>query len=504
MDGDLGKMRAMHEPDSRAGAPAEPPGPDSEEASARSSRRARRAWWILAGAYLLAILVLAATGHFAFFWKTAAAPGVLLLVVASGRFGRFVRDWAILLAGILVFDSFRGAIFAAIDAFDLPFYMGYVIEAERLLFGGATLPDLLQAVLLHSRGIGTLELALVVVHASHFLVFFFFAFWIWMDRSRTDFARFSRALLLMMYLGLLGYLLVPTVPPWMASGVFGMLPEIDHVTSQVYDLRIPTLQSAFDTNPIAAMPSLHAAFPSLLFLFTVRWYRSKSWGFGAYLVAVYFAIIYLGEHYFLDVAAGFALALGCYVWTLRRPVSGREISLRVAVAILAVALLVSQLLGVWSTSVGPTVKPTPDFVEREFPDGMFEGIQSWVTGYRAYLRKDWVEAERRLLDAVPRLEGNGFQDEALVHLGRSAARNGDWPMVQRAFESLTLEVLAPHDGVQLAVALDRLGAVGRARETLDRLLEIHGEDPDAVRIIESFETELDRRASPMAGDLPEP
>jgi len=49
----------------------------------------------------------------------------------------------------------------------------------------------------------------------------------------------------------------------MASNLFGLLPPLRHFNLEIYTAIIPDLTAGFNTDPVAAMPSLHAAFPFL-------------------------------------------------------------------------------------------------------------------------------------------------------------------------------------------------------------------------------------------------
>ena len=65
-------------------------------------------------------------------------------------------------------------------------------------------------------------------------------------------------------------------------------------------------------NTVAAMPSLHAAFPLMLLLFfwsAGRWVRL---GLGPYTLAMAFTLVYGGEHFVADIVAGWAMALGVH------------------------------------------------------------------------------------------------------------------------------------------------------------------------------------------------
>ena len=63
-----------------------------------------------------------------------------------------------------------------------------------------------------------------------------------------------------------------------------------------------------DYNVHAAFPSLHAAFPLIATLHA--WPRSRRLGalLGVWTLFVWFAVVYLGEHYVIDVLGGIAYA----------------------------------------------------------------------------------------------------------------------------------------------------------------------------------------------------
>jgi membrane-associated phospholipid phosphatase len=66
-------------------------------------------------------------------------------------------------------------------------------------------------------------------------------------------------------------------------------------------------------NDIAAMPSLHAAYPMLLLLFF--WARARPWMRAllvGYVLAMAFSLVYLGEHFVIDELAGWCAAAAVY------------------------------------------------------------------------------------------------------------------------------------------------------------------------------------------------
>src|SRR5262249_1591242 len=217
--------------------------------------------------------------------------------------------------GVALFDSLRAGVFAAIRALELPYHMGYAIRLERALFAGETLPTYAQAALIRPGTAGLLAHVLVAVHASHFVVFLLFGLGLWLVR-RDAFGRFASAMLLLMSLGVAGYLAVPTIPPWMAARL-APSPPIHSLADEVYGQAIPGLRRAFDTNPIAAMPSLHAAFAAICTLVAFHELGPWGWALAAYLGLASLAAVALGEHYFVDLVAGWLLA-GAVYWLLYR------------------------------------------------------------------------------------------------------------------------------------------------------------------------------------------
>jgi membrane-associated phospholipid phosphatase len=70
-------------------------------------------------------------------------------------------------------------------------------------------------------------------------------------------------------------------------------------------------------NPVAAVPSLHAAYTLLITLFLWRWVRWARPLLAAYPVAMAFALVYTAEHYVVDILLGWAYALAA-VWVVHR------------------------------------------------------------------------------------------------------------------------------------------------------------------------------------------
>jgi len=278
---------------------------------------------VAAMAALMALFVV--FGRYLFLPKILMVALILLAAVLMGRLKPLVKDWFVFLAFIYLFDSLRGIIYILTCKLQLPAYALYVLDIEKSLFGGVP-SVVLQKLLLHPDPLGNFswfEKTLTVCYGSHFIAFLFVGFLIWLARPRT-FSLYKSSFYLLVFLGELGYALAPTVPPWMAANHFGLLPPLTHFNIELFNVAIPDISNGFDTNPIAAMPSLHAAFPILCCFLLWRLYRWKGAPFYLYTLSVLFAIVYSGDHYVTDVLAGLALAVGCYLLGARITRKDRE------------------------------------------------------------------------------------------------------------------------------------------------------------------------------------
>ena len=112
------------------------------------------------------------------------------------------------------------------------------------------------------------------------------------------------------------YWIVPTAPPWYAAAE-GRLPELEgkpqlrrlmiEYGEEFWGDRWGTLFGALGGNPLAAMPSLHFA-TSVMAAHVLADVGPVSGAIGwTYAATLGFALVYLGEHYVVDLVAGLAL-----------------------------------------------------------------------------------------------------------------------------------------------------------------------------------------------------
>ena len=410
----------------------------------------RRASWTLAlvvGLCTAGFALMVAFDRYAFVWKTAVVPLLLLAALMSRRLERFIDDWAVFLAAVILFDFCRGFTFALITQYGLPVYLGYAIEWERALCGGHILPAVLQSWRAELASAPVVDRVLTLLHSSHFAYFLLFGMAVWLLHPE-NFRRYVAAVLVLIYAGLCFYLMVPTVPPWLAYSL-GAIPPITHISGEIYNAAIPTIQPIFDVNPIAAMPSLHAALPTLCTLIGLHLFGWRSWPMVVYTLMIYLAVTYLGEHYLVDVLAGVLLAAAVYVAVFRFGLAAhRGVGPQRVRPVLLSLLLITVAEGLGQATI-VLLHPGQDnnaFAEREL--AIRADILHYYRGRVAYDARRFDDASREFAAALEAPDQPARQRDARMWLARSAFRAGAYPTVIAAIEPLH-EDAAPVDVLTL-------------------------------------------------------
>jgi membrane-associated phospholipid phosphatase len=253
-------------------------------------------------------------------WVSVDVVAVLIAIAALliGRGFLFIRDWIPFVAILLAWEAMRGLA----DQFGMAVHSDDVIAVERFLFFGNVPTVVLQQALYNANSVSWYDVFLTSLYGAHFAFPIVIAFVFWL-RDRDTFLRFAATLLLMALAGFVIYVLLPVAPPRF-SDRYGLdaLPVHDVMKETLQRLdatRVATWTYAhISPNPVAAFPSLHAAFPVLAFLFVRRSHPKLAIGVAIYALLMWFAIVYLGHHYVVDIIGGVALALGTYWLVIHR------------------------------------------------------------------------------------------------------------------------------------------------------------------------------------------
>lgn len=252
-----------------------------------------------------------------------------LMVIVN--LGRPLRIWLTLLADLVLYggmwvayDETRGVA----DSVGLPLQVHSVIHIDRVLGFGYQPNVVLQEQFYNPDVVRWYDVVASIVYFSHFVVIVILiaALWVW---NRQQWVRLMRRTSTVLLLACIGYVLLPTAPPWMAAGgdsgnKLDALPPLARPAGRGWThLGMHSFVHAWETgrdwvNRTAAMPSLHGAFALLV----VVWLwphvkrREVRYLMLAYPVSMLLSLVYLAEHYVIDVLAGWAsVGLAFVVWT---------------------------------------------------------------------------------------------------------------------------------------------------------------------------------------------
>jgi len=237
---------------------------------------------------------------------------VALLLIGSlifGRARRFLMDWLPFLFLLVSYDYLRG--FAddlnpRVNVFDQ-------VHADTALFG--VVPSAgLQALFLRATP-QWYDVAATAVYFIHFVLPLGFATILWL-RQRREFGRFVAAITILSYGAWITYAVYPAAPPWLASKI-GAIDGVTRVLDRmlVYmpvRFDVPSIYHELDPNAVAAIPSLHAAYPMLVLLFAVRVFGRRGLLLLPYVLIAWLAAVYLGEHYVIDLFIGALYAVAAF------------------------------------------------------------------------------------------------------------------------------------------------------------------------------------------------
>ena len=199
-------------------------------------------------------------------------------------------------------------------------HFGYPIVADRVL-GLGELPTVrLQRSLARvgpdGAEWGALDRVLVWAHWSWFVVPHGALLYVLARRPE----RFTRAAVMtyaVFDVGAVFYWLAPTAPPWYAASAAPRatagMPAVRRMMVEYGEFfwrdGWGSLYSVFGGNPLAAMPSLHFATSVMAALLLAEVGAVAGAAGFAYTATLGFALVYLGEHYLVDLVAGTALTL---------------------------------------------------------------------------------------------------------------------------------------------------------------------------------------------------
>lgn len=254
-------------------------------------------------------------------WQDHIWFGFVLVAIALAVWApevRFRRErlwWFAYVGGIFTYTLLR----AYADDTGIAVRTGYVISIDRTVFLGTDPITWLQGRFFDPVALGLQDYASVGVHWSFFIAPHLGAVLVFLYR-RPLFPKYVVMIAGTMYLALALFFIVPTTPPWLA-GQMGELPGVFRVMDFVGGSVNPETYESFyaslgEPNSVAAMPSLHQGITFAMYLWARDHARRLAPWLLAYSLVMAFALMYLGEHYLADIAAGMVCA--SVLWLVAR------------------------------------------------------------------------------------------------------------------------------------------------------------------------------------------
>ena len=247
------------------------------------------------------------------FWE----PDTLLLVlVVGGAVLGLTRQmlvrFAPLMGALIVFDWMRGWA----DKINTSVHFLPQLEFDKWLFHGTVPTVWLQAHLWRGH-VSWYDFFFLGLYLMHFLLPVIVSLVLWRWRPQF-FWPFEWAIVGTTLAGIVTFAIYPAAPPWMAAQdnlLGGPFVRISGAVATAMGVKnFSAVDAAVSPNNVAAVPSLHAAFPLIaaVFLILAFGWRRAGWTM-VYPLAMWFGVVYMGEHYVFDVILGIGYALvGCW------------------------------------------------------------------------------------------------------------------------------------------------------------------------------------------------
>lgn len=225
----------------------------------------------------------------------------------------FVTTWLPLFLALGTYDLLRGVS----DGREADAHTWPHLDLDLWLGGGRTPSELLQRRLWTPGTPHWWDYLAWVVYQSHFFASLLVAAVLWSLGHRRA-VPYIVGIAVLSWAALATYWLYPAQPPWMTArdGLTGPVTRIVHEmwshvglekAARVYSTA--RASSGRYANPVAALPSLHAAFP--VFIAVMLWglRRRGNVLLAAYALAMGTVLVYTGEHFTFDIFMGWIYAI---------------------------------------------------------------------------------------------------------------------------------------------------------------------------------------------------
>ena len=234
-------------------------------------------------------------------WTLLPVPMLVWLIAPPGRKGQWVSLVPFLIL-LLCYQSL--SVFSrSLDVSAI--HIVQLIEWERMLSAGVIPAAVLQRHLSGPIATWLIDPVSNLLYVSHFVTPVVIGLVLW-NRNQQVYWNFVAGFLFLSFLGFATYILFPAAPPWWASER-GYLEGLEQVGLDRFLLAGMAANQA--PNPVAAVPSLHCAYPLYFFLILRPLLGRRSLWLLLLTLGIVFSVVHLGHHYLIDVWIGFAYSL---------------------------------------------------------------------------------------------------------------------------------------------------------------------------------------------------
>lgn len=230
-----------------------------------------------------------------------------------------MRDWGVFLVGLVLWNL-SGPI-AAKSPF--PVHLDFMLNADRTLFLGRDIVSVVQHRFAMHGTVGILDVLAGAAYNLHLPEPYIVAYFLWRI-DRAIYFRFVAAALVLLVLGFITFIVFPAMPPWLSSlrydrphGVFNGFNRVVHWHPLPFHGTPIFYVWRLTGDAVAAFPSEHAAFPLLEYLALRAAIGRRATPFLFWVGFVLFTVVYLGEHWAIDVLAGYAYAASIWIAVAR-------------------------------------------------------------------------------------------------------------------------------------------------------------------------------------------
>lgn len=252
---------------------------------------------------------------------------LLVLSVVFGQTRAFLVRFLPLVSLLLLYELFRGIA----DDLNGTVHFTEMIDFDRWMFFGS-LPTVVLQEWWWRGVVRWYDFYFYFLYTIHFLMPLGLAVLLWKKAPR-HYWPFVWGLVVLSFAAFVTYILYPAAPPWMAKDLGYIAEPLHRVSSDIWAAmgiqNFSEVYSRLPANPVAAVPSLHSAYPLIFSLFILQAFGwRRYWWVLIYPVSMWIGVVYMGEHYVIDVILGALYAALAYYASVRFFVWYRQPHLR--------------------------------------------------------------------------------------------------------------------------------------------------------------------------------